>query len=166
MTIWGAIPAAAQVSEYAVKAAFVYRFSEFVEWPPSSFKSGDSPITICVLGENPFGTSLQQMTSGKVFAGRHFAVKQLQDAALAPAACQLLFISRSEKARLRSVLTALGKAPVLTVGDTGGFAERGVMINLFLERGKVRFEINARAAERAGLQISSKLLSLAKLVSG
>lgn len=165
MALLGSARAAAQVSEYAVKAAFVYKFSEFVEWPPGSFKSQDSPINICVLGENPFGNSLEQITRGKTFAGRAFAVKLVQEPGQVPA-CQILFISRSEKRRLGAVLASLGKSAVLTIGDTEGFAERGVMIDLFLDGNKVRFEINPGAAARAGLQISSKLLSLAKIISG
>ncbi|MGH9327471.1 MAG: YfiR family protein [Terriglobia bacterium] len=160
----GTTSAIGQVSEYAVKAAFVYKFSEFVEWPAGSFKSSNAPITICVLGENPFGNALEQITEGKFFAGRGFQVMHISSANTAKG-CRVLFISRSEKKRLGPILSDLAQPGILTVGDTAGYAERGVMINLYLEGDKVRFEINPDAAARAGIKISSKLLSLAKITS-
>lgn len=151
------------VSEYAVKAAFVYNFTKFVSWPAGTFKDENSPITICVLGENPFANALNQIVEGKTFNGRTFAVKYIGDVNQ-ERACQILFISRSERKRLGAILDSLGKPSVLTVGDTDGFAKQGIMINLYLEAGKVRFEINPDAAARAGISISSKLLGLAKIV--
>ncbi|MGH9358491.1 MAG: YfiR family protein [Terriglobia bacterium] len=161
--IAGGTSALAQhVSEYAVKAAFVYDFAKFVTWPPGVFKSAASPVRICVLGDNPFGDALAQITSGKTFNGRAFAVAYLKDVQAARD-CQIVFISRSERRRLPAILSNVGKS--LTVGDTDDFARQGVMINLFLEADKVRFAINPAAAARAGISISSQLLSLAKIVA-
>ncbi|MGH9356122.1 MAG: YfiR family protein [Terriglobia bacterium] len=162
---FGAANASPQaVSEYAVKAAFVYDFAKFVSWPPGAFKDTNSPITICVLGENPFTNSLSQIIAGKTFNGRRFAVKYRVEAQAAKG-CQIIFISRSEQKQLRDLLPDLRNAGALTIGDTNGFAKQGVMINLFMEGNKVRFAINPGAARSAGIRISSKLLSLAKIVS-
>lgn len=152
------------VSEYAVKAAFVYNFAKFVSWPAGAFKDKNSPMDICILGENPFGNSLNHIVEGKTFNGRAFAVKYIRRADQS-APCQIVFISRSERMHLDGILAGLGKSSVLTVGDTDGFARQGVMINMYLDENKVRFEINPGAAAKAGISISSKLLSLAKIVS-
>lgn len=152
-----------EVAEYAVKAAFVYDFAKFVTWPTGAFKSEDSPITICVLGQNPFGNSLSQIIAGKTLNGRGFALRHIM-AAEAARGCQIIFISRSERKQLGSILAGLRTSSILTVGDTEGFAERGVMINLFLEDNRVHFEINPAAAARTRIRISSRLLSLAKIV--
>lgn len=155
---------AQRASEYAVKAAFVYDFSKFVTWPQRAFKAQDAAISICVLGDNPFGGALDRITAGKTVNGRSFSV--LYPASTEEAkACQMVFISRSEQRRLKAVLAALGTSSALTIGDTAGYAAQGVMINLFLDDDRVRFEINDAAAQKAGIDISSKLLSLAKLVN-
>ncbi len=151
------------VSEYAVKAAFVYNFAKFVTWPPGAFKSVDSPVRICVLGGNPFGDALDQIVAGKSFEGRAFVVMYPKDGRDANG-CQIIFIARSERNVLPGILSDIGGSRALTVADTDGFARRGVMIDLFLEGNKVRFAINPAAAARAGISISSKLLSLAKIV--
>ncbi len=151
------------VSEYAVKAAFVYDFAKFVNWPQHAFKNDSSPITICVLGVNPFGDALSQLVSGKSVDGRAFTVEYPQDASAA-GNCRIVFVSSSERDRLPQILVRLGRAGALTVGDTDGFAKRGIMINLFLDGDRVRFKINPGAAARAGIGISSKLLSLATIV--
>lgn len=150
-------------SEYAVKAAFLYNFTKFVEWPASAFEDERSGFRICVLGEDPFGKSLRDVSDGPV-AGRKVTLVGMAN--LKPESCHILFISRSEKGRIHQVLQDLGTAPVLTVADTDGFLDEGGIINFKLEGSKVRFEINQQAAERAGIKISSKLLGLATQVKG
>ena len=170
LAAWGAVgagtnafPQGSEASEYQVKAAFLYNFAKFVEWPPDVPSRKDDPIRICIVGENPFGNYLNESTEEKTINGRKLVIwelKSVQDAK----GCQIVFIGASEKYHLRASLESMKGAPVLTVGDTEGFAQAGGMINFTLEENMVRFEVNVDAAERARLKISSKLLSLAKVV--
>jgi len=143
--------------EYEIKAAYLYNFIKYVDWP----SYGDT-ITIGVLGGNPFGPALAPL-NGKVVKGRKVVVREL-DSVRDAQKCQIIFVSSSEKQRLPEILDSLRSARVLTVGETQGFADDGGMINFIEENNKVRFEINAEAAHRTGLNISSELLKLAKLV--
>ena len=147
--------------EYDVKAAFLYNFTKFVDWPPEAFPDPNS-LKVCVLGDNPFGGSLQAI-AGEQVGNRKLTVMRT-DSLAKPAGCQILFISRSEREKLNHILSAVKGLPVLTVGDTKGYAEDGVIINFVLEGSKVRFEINTESADRAGIRISSKLLQLAKRI--
>ncbi len=154
---------AQSAGEYQVKAAFLYNFAKFVEWPQSSFSDASAPLRICVFGRDPFGQELRDLVSAKTVQGRKFEVDQVVDLQQARS-CHVLFIASSEKTSMKRILEGLRGASVLTVGDTKGFAELGVMINFVLENDRVQFEVNPKAAEQAGLKISSKLLSVAKLV--
>jgi hypothetical protein len=155
----------AQVAgEYEVKAAFLYNFTKFVEWPPTAFADEKSPIQICVFGGNPFGKSLTELT-GQEVAGRKLIVVRTPEMAKLEG-CQILFISRSERERVSSILSEVREAPVLTVADTKGFLDDGGIVNFILEGSKVRFEISQEAADRAKIKISSKLMRLAKYVKG
>ncbi|MEA2601292.1 MAG: hypothetical protein QOF89_2284 [Acidobacteriota bacterium] len=156
-------PAQPAVSEADVKAAFLYNFTKFVDWPQPVLAEG-SELKICVLGEDPFGRTLQALTQEEVGGHRLKLIHLSSPSNLT--ACHVLFISRSEKDRLPRILEALGDAPVLTVGDTQGFVDQGGIINFLLEGSKVRFEINQEDAERVGIKISSKLLALARRVKG
>ena len=157
----GAIPA--QVAgEYDVKAAFLYNFTKFVEWPETAFP--DSSFRLCVLGDDPFGKSLTEL-SGQEAAGRKLMVVRIR-AMEKLEGCNLLFISRSERGRFSEILSQVEGSPVLTVADTQGFLEEGGIINFILEGSKIRFEISQEAAERVEIKISSKLMSLAKRVKG
>jgi hypothetical protein len=149
--------------EYQVKAAFLYNFAKFVEWPPQAFKSPTDPIVIGVLGKNPFGDALAEAVSGKALGGRAFQVREIATAQQA-AACQIVFVSSSERKRLGPLFTLLGNAAVLTVGETDNFAEEGGIINFKIDGGSVRFQINMEAARKQQLHISAKLLSLAEIV--
>ncbi|MGA2879303.1 MAG: YfiR family protein [Bryobacteraceae bacterium] len=151
------------IEEYQVKAAFLYNFAKFVEWPAQAFKTSQDPIVVCVLGQNPFGNALEEVIRGKSIEGRAFALRQVADAEEA-SVCQILFISSSEGKHFRALYPNLKPAGVLTVGETQGFAANGGVINFKLDGGHVHFEINVGAAEQAQLQISSKLLSLAQIV--
>jgi hypothetical protein len=150
-----------QPSEYQLKAAFLFNFAKFVEWPEEAFSEPKAPIIIGVLGENPFGEQLEQTVRGKTINGRPFTVKELRSLPEARN-CHILFISTSEKARLPAIFDSLRGASVLTVGEAENFTEAGGMINFVLEGGKIRFQVNDAAAKSAQLKISSKLLSLAQ----
>lgn len=149
--------------EYRVKAAFLLNFARFVEWPPQEFKSTTDPIAICVVGQNPFGSSLEEAVTGKRVEGRTFLVRQLS-IGQPVSGCQLLFVSSSERNRLHAILAEIKIDGVLTVGETDTFASEGGMINLKIEAGRVRLQVNVEAAEEAKLRISSALLSLAQIV--
>lgn len=156
-----ALPAAAQELEYPLKAAFLYNFVKFVEWPADAFAGERSPLTVCVYGTDPFGDTLDNVVRGESVGERGLIV-QRPDALDDLRDCHVLFISRSERSRLSEVLARVQGEPVLTVGDTDGFLKAGGVINFVLEENKVRFLINPEAAGRSGLKISSKLLRLAK----
>jgi hypothetical protein len=149
------------IDEYRVKAAFLYNFAKFVEWPASSFKNAADPIIICVLG-NPFGDRLENTVNGKEIEGRRLIVRQISDISEA-AGCHILFVATGKK-RVTDLLGSVKASPVLTIGESGNFAEAGGVIGFKLESGKVRLQINVYAAERAHLRVSSKLLGLAEIV--
>lgn len=148
-----------EASEYEVKAGFVYNFTKFTEWPEGALDGG---FNICVLGEDPFGTHLDSIT-GKAVGNRKVVIKKA-DSVRDIGGCQVLFISSSEKGRIQEIIEAVRDKNILTVGDTEVFAKNGVIINLFMENKKVRFEINPDAAVRSGLRISPRLLGLARIV--
>jgi len=150
-------------SEYAVKAAFLYHFASFMEWPHQVFHYDDSPITIGVLGEDPFGPALAKIVAGRMAQGRLFEIRHFKNVDEI-GVCHVLFISSSEQARMSAILAALKQPGLLTVADVDGFAQMGGVIGFFAEGRKLRFEINVGAAHAAGIKISSKLLSLARVV--
>ncbi len=151
------------VDEYQVKAAFIYNFSKFVVWPARVFNSPADPVSICILGNDPFHGALEQATSGKSVEGRGFSVRHLAETD-SGCNCRILFVHTSGLKRFRSLAENLKSSGVLTIGENPGFAVEGGIINFKLEGGRVRFEINVEAAEQRQLHISSKLLSLAEIV--
>ena len=151
----------AQPSEYQVKAAFMYHFAQLVSWPPSAFNEAKTPLVVAVLGENPFGTNLEQTLHGKRINEHPLDVREVQSVSEATNGCHILFISSSEKKRLPDILQAVRGTSLLTVAEMDPFTEAGGMIQLFREGSKIRFRINDSAAKAAGLKISSKLLNLA-----
>jgi YfiR/HmsC-like len=148
--------------EYQVKAAFLYNFAKFVEWPPVAFEKPQSPYRICVLGADPFGEVLD-MAAAENVQGRRMTVRRLSDVK-GIAGCHILFVSLSERQNLRAILDALGNAPTLTVGEDENFTRAGGCLRFFLLKDTVRFEINVECTERARLKVSAKLLSLARVV--
>jgi hypothetical protein len=154
---------AQSVTEYQVKALFLFNFAKFVDWSSTDPATAATPIALCIMGENPFGDFLKQTIKGKTINGRELVIKHLMSGQSARG-CQMVFISASERRRIRPILESLEGTGILTVGETGGFARLGGVINFILEDNKVHFEINVDAAQRARLKISSKLLSLAKIV--
>jgi len=154
---------AAVLGEYEVKAAFLYNFAKFVEWPDDALDDSKSPIVVGILGEDSFGSIIDKTVAGKTVCEKKFVIKRFRMIADVER-CHILFVSSSEEARLDKILDKVKDSNVLTVGETEGFAERGGIINLTNEQNKIRFEINVDAAKRAGVKISSKLLKLAKVV--
>lgn len=148
--------------EYEIKAAYLYNFINYIDWPENAFPAPGGTITIGIVGQNPFGGALDVL-NGKQVKGRTVALKQISDTKELDQ-CQIVFINSSEKARLPELLDKLKDSRVLTVSEIDGFAQQGGIINFISEHNKVRFEINPDAARRLGLNISSELLKLAKLV--
>jgi hypothetical protein len=149
------------VGEYQLKAVFLFNFAKFVEWPPQAFADPRDPFSICVLGDNPFGSALDDAVRGKTVANRPISIRIVSSSQQART-CQILFVSASEAKRMRGLLDALRNFCVLTVGDTDDFTANGGIVQFRMKDARVRIEIDAEAAERANLRISSRLLSLAE----
>jgi hypothetical protein len=147
-------------TEYEVKAAYLYNFGRFVQWPARATAAEGRYFTICVLGDDPFGPVLNATIADETIDGKTVVAKRIS-APQQAANCRILFISSSEDRQLKEILIALAKASVLTVSDMPQFARRGGMVQLILDGNKVRFEVNLSSAERAGLIFSSQLLKLA-----
>jgi len=144
--------------EYQAKAGILYKFADYVEWPAQAFASSNAPITIGILGDDPFGPFLDDLVKQVTVNHRSLVIRrsrELDDLK----SCHLLYISLSEKGRLRSILDRLGRASVLTVSEIDGFASRGGMIHLYVKSKKPTYRINPGSARRAGLKVSSLLLT-------
>jgi hypothetical protein len=156
----------AQVSlEYQVKAAYLMNFTKFVEWPAAAFSAADAPIVICVLGDDPFGPTLDRMVEGQNVNGRPIQTRRSVPEAN-PQGCHVTFVSRSERSGIAQIVSTLRNSSVLTVSDVPDFADAGGMIEFVIEDGNVRFHINPAAARAAGLTVSSRLLSVASSIRG
>jgi hypothetical protein len=148
-------------TETQVKAAYLYKFGNFVRWPVS--RRNSQSFEICILGKDPFGSVLDATVAGESMNGKKISVKRLsriQDAA----SCSILYVSPSEAPRLDGILPAAGRMNLLTVSDLDRFAESGGVIALISEEGKVRFTLNRDAAEQSDLVLSSELLKVAAKV--
>ncbi len=148
--------------EYLIKAAILYNFAKFAEWPTAAFSNDIAPLRICVIGDDPFGPALDSLR-GKTVRNRTLltaSIAKIEDAA----ACHILFVSDSEAERLQAILDAVGALPILTVADISRFAYSGGIIALKKVDNRSRIEINIGAADQAGLKLSSKLLRLADTV--
>jgi hypothetical protein len=156
-----AIPllAAAPVSEYEVKAAFLFNFAKFVEWPGRARDAGS--VIIGVVGLDPFGQTLDQVVRGKMVGSKTITIRRFADLEQLES-CDILYISRSESSRLDEILTALDGTATLTVGEDEEFVRKGGIIRFFTQESKIRFEINLDAAEYEGLRLSSRLLQVAR----
>ena len=150
--------------EYRVKAAFLYQFFKFVEWPSQAFHATNQTICIGVVDGGPMANALQSV-EGKEAKGRRVVIKRFKEPEELEF-CHILFISSGMEDRMGEILDRLKGTSTLTVSDIDGFARRGGMINFITVENKIQFEINVEAAERAKLQISSHLLRLARIVSG
>lgn len=158
-------PAAAQhVTEQDVKAAFLYNFTRFVEWPPGT-PGSSNPFRLCVMADKAMTAVIERTMKGESVGGRQATI--LVPASPAEASgCQILFVASAQFEHSRSILAAVRDLPVLTVSDARGFLAHGGVIEFLLENGRVRFDISTVAAKRAGLTISSRLLQVARLVDG
>jgi hypothetical protein len=148
-----------QAGEYEIKSAFLLNFIKFIEWPPVH-RGVEPPFAICILGYDPFGRILDQMVNGETADGRRLTVRRISGSL--PGTCQVVFAGRHDK----GIASALANPVpgVLTVGEGDAFLKDGGMIAFILENRRVRFDINQPAVARAGLRISSKLLSVARYV--
>jgi hypothetical protein len=156
------LTARAQVSrEYQLKAAFLYNFAQFTDWPPSAFAETNAPLVIGVLGADPFGSVLDETVKGETANGRKLVVERYRRAGdLKP--CHILFISQSESRNVESILKKVIGKPTLTVSDADGPEFRDVMVRFNIEKNKVRFRINQDAVKASGLTLSSQLLRVAE----
>jgi hypothetical protein len=150
-------------AEYTIKLAFLYNFTKFVEWPPDSYRDAGAPLMICIVGHDPFSQDLEGELRTRTVGDRPVDVRTLKPNDNLRV-CHMVFVPVTEKDRADRILRGLKGTSTLTVGETPGFAGLGGIVNLTVERNKVHFEVNPLAAERAGLKISSKLLSIAKIV--
>ncbi|HET6969756.1 MAG TPA: YfiR family protein [Phenylobacterium sp.] len=149
--------------EYAVKAAYLYKFAPFVEWPPRAFTSPAAPLQLCVLGADPFGSSLELAVNGQRVGGRPVAVRRLQRVDVA-SGCHILFVGDSRAQSALDAIKAVRGSPTLTVADGG--SDIGAIIRFVVRDNRVRFDIDTAAAAANGVTISSKLLSLAMSLRG
>ena len=153
---------AGEFDEYAVKAAYLYNFAKFVEWPPGTFATTDAPLLICIAGDNPFGAALATL-SDKTVENHPVRLRHMPTAG-SLAQCHIVFISRTEQGRFRAMLEKLDDLPILSVSDIADFTRAGGMIDLVEVEQRIRFNINLSAARRARLRLSSQLLKLATIV--
>ncbi len=151
---------AEQYDEYTIKAALLYNFTRFVQWP-TNISRGESEYRICIVGEDPYDfrlDALEAHTQSKITIYRYQVLRE------AVYGCQIIFIGETSRTRLLESIAYMHSAPVLTVGDTPDFVMHGGMIGLVVVNKKIRFEINLAAANRAGLDVSSQLLRVAQKV--
>jgi hypothetical protein len=151
------------VSEYGLKALFLFNFTQFVEWPSTAFATPEAPLCIGILGDDPFGLTLDEAVRGESIRGRPLHVRRSRDVAELRE-CHIVFIAASEQERVAQILAQLDASPTLTVGESEGFARHGGVIGFYREGNRVRFEISASVARRKELKISSQLLSLGRIV--
>lgn len=157
-------PARAE-QEYDVKAAYLFKFTKFVEWPAAAFEDAQSPFVVGIVGRDPFNGEFDRVVAGNTVGKRPLQVKHLGATDIADLrSCQMLFVSASERRRLRDILEALEDRPVLVVGESDDFARSGGMMGFALRENRIGIEINPEATRRARLKISSQLLNIAKIV--
>ena len=154
-----------EVTEYEVKAAYVYYFAKFTEWPPEALPSPNSPITIGVIGNDEFGALLDKVVKDKTVLNHPMAVRRLNWPADLRS-IQMLYIGSMANKRLKQIEQDLQKMPVLTIAETENGARTSGIVNLFIEGGKVQFDVDIKAAEKSGLRVSSKLLRMAREIRG
>ncbi len=152
-----------QAQEYLLKAAFLYNFARLIDWPENTFKHNSDPFRLCLIGNDPFGAALESLHNKKVRGHpltiqRHLRLNNIDQ-------CQMLFISRQEEEQIPTILKTINHAPTLTISEVPLFAEKSGHIRFFLNNNKLSLEVNLNAINQSGLKISSRILSLAKIVS-
>jgi hypothetical protein len=150
--------------EYQLKAVYLFNFAQFTQWPPNAFESRDAPFVIGILGNDPFAGALEEAVKGETIAGHSISIRHFARPEEAQA-CHILFVDAAARANLDRFLAIAKARPILTVSDIPGFARRGGTIGFYFDGAKLRFEINQAEAQRNGLQLSSQLLKLARIVS-
>jgi hypothetical protein len=157
-----AITATAQdVTEPALKAAFIYNFAKFTEWPAEVIPEGE-PMVLCVLGDIAISEALEQAVRGRMLAGHSMTVVQAAPVVKPSEGCHLLYISATPAGHAAKVVAAMREEPVLTISDAEGFTQHGGIAQFFFEHGQLRFNIHLESARRARLKLSSRLLALAR----
>ncbi len=151
-------------AEYQVKAVFLFNFAQFVEWPPRAFQKNNAPLVIGVLGEDPFGTYLDDLVRGEKVGERPLLIRRYPHGD-EPGDCHILFVCRSETKDLEKILAQLHDRSVLTVSDVDAFTRQGGMVRFVTENGKIRLRINVEASKASHLTISSKILRPGTIVS-
>lgn len=159
--------AASQVSrEYVLKAGYIYSFTKFIKWPEKASREiENNGLNFCVVGEDPFGNMLGKIAKKLKKKNKILLITPKVSIEKMPQ-CHILFVSQSENSKVNQILLRVRNYPVLVIGDTPGFGKKGIGINFFLQKNKIRFEINREALEGAGLVVSSELLNLARIVKG
>lgn len=148
--------------EYKLKAAFIYNFARFIEWPNDAFADDNAPFVIAVVGADPFKGALEQVMNGKKVGGRSVEIHHFASSDNI-GSCQILFVSGTDADSISRVLQKVGRNHVLTIGESDDFTSSGGGLRFFTEDDRIRFEINTSATDCAGLKISSKLLKLARI---
>jgi len=152
------------IPDYQVKAVFLYNFAQFVEWPAQAFTEGNAPLVIGILGNDPFGNYLDETVKGESVSGHPIVVKRFQTIDEIKN-CHILFISTTDKEKVKVICDKLKSRNILTVGDAPNFSKLGGIVRFFIEDNKTKIRINLEAAKQADLTISSKLLRLADIVN-
>jgi len=159
---------AEQMDKTMLKALYTYKFSKFTQWPYSKLNTNTKRFHFCMLGQNQFSQQMKQISLGKTVQGLPLSI-DVFDSGLAPetllSECHILFISKSERHRLATILSSLKQSPILTISDIDEFSNQGGMITLAEDQGKIRFQINPKAIQLAGVSISSKIMELAEIVN-
>ena len=145
-----------------IKAAFVYNFAKFVEWPPTTYQTEEDPIVLCVIGEGPITIAFDSLR-GKKLHNRRLEICHITSISDINN-CHILFVTKTEKKRIKSILDMAASKSILTIGDMEGFVEKGGIIELVMDDRKIRFNVNIKAAQKAQLAISSRLLKLARKI--
>jgi hypothetical protein len=153
----------AALDEYQVKAVFLFNFGQFVEWPQHAYDTPNAPFVICVLGQDPFGKTLDDVVRGESVGSRSLVVRRLGEARES-SGCNILFVGRQDSEHLDDALAAVRGHSVLTVTDVEGAERQGAIIVLFNENNRIRMRINVAAARENHLVISSKLLRPAQVI--
>jgi len=151
-----------KLGEYEIKAAFIYNFTKFIEWPKETFADDQTPIKICIVGDDPFGDAFESI-QGKTAKGRKMTIERVSSNKDLKK-CNIAFISSSEREHISKIVESSIALNILTIADTESYIKKGVVINFIVKDNKVSFAINIDAAKRSELQISSILLRLAKII--
>lgn len=155
-------PAPEQPEEAQVKSAIILNMARYVDWPAESFSSDGAPMTFCYAGQGTLSASLSSL-QGKTVKGHPVVIRRMSSS-MDTAGCHVVVVDATERRSAAAIIDRTRRLPILTVGDVSGFSRDGGMVELFLQAGKVRFDINLTAARHSRLKISSQLLKVARIV--